>query len=301
MPGFLTHYLMGQGLKNCLTGESKRIIDENEKLFSLGCQGPDIFFYYFPGLLYKHTRGLGDVMHGSNLGVFILDLASQCCDAKNEAVFAYTCGYVCHYVLDSNTHPYVYARTATEGSKTKNSADHRQFETAIDILMLKILLGKKPNDLTHVKLIKAPKASLKATAHSVSSAIATVYGRAISRSQTYSALKFMQLFTRLLQTKKGRRKKLLRFIEKITIHEPLFSSMMHDQDTNLDVLNLEKLEYAAPWEGAKTESYSFTEYFDKSVEQAAKICKTLFDYVYAEQDETKLAGVLGNRSLKTGI
>ena len=302
MPGFLTHYLAGQELIRCLGDEPKKIIAKHEKLFSLGCQGPDIFFYYFPGLMYKHTRGLGTAMHGSNLGLFILDLASQCRSGKSEAVFAYTCGYAMHYALDSAAHPYVYARTTTEGAcDLKNGADHRLFETAIDILMLERLLNKKPNDIVQAHLIKAPKASLQTAAHSVSSAIATVYGRTISKSQTYSAMKFMQLFTKFLQTKKGRRKRILRFFEKITIREPLFSAMMHDQQTSLDVLNMEKLEYKPPWEGAKTENYSFIEYFDNSVEDAAKICEALHGYVYGAASEIELAAVLGNRSLKTGV
>ena len=302
MPGFLTHYLAGQKLMNCLGHEPKKILAEHEKLFSLGCQGPDIFFYYFPGLIYKHTRGLGTAMHNNNLGVFIIDLATKCREGKNEAVFAYTCGYVMHYTLDSAAHPYIYARTTTEGaSEVKNAADHRLFETAIDITMLRRLQGKKPNDIKQAQLIKAPKASLLATAYSVSSAIATVYSRPISISQTYSAMKFMQLFTKCLQTKKGRRKRILRFLEKITIREPLFSAMMHDQETFLEVLNQEKLEYTPPWPNAKTESSSFLEYFDRSIEEATKICEVLHGYVYRDTSEDELVTILGNRSLKTGI
>ena len=302
MPGFLTHYLAGQKLKGCLNEESQEILEKNEELFSLGCQGPDIFFYYFPGLIYKQTRGLGTAMHNSNLSMFILDIANQCREDKNEAVFAYTSGFVMHYALDSAAHPYVYARTTTKGVKEiKNFADHRLFETAIDILMLQRQLGKKPNDIKQSRLIKAPRASLKAAAHSVSSAIATVYGRAISLSQTFSAMRFMQLFTWFLQTKKGRRKRILRFFEKITIREPLFSSMMHDQQTSLDVLNIEKHEYTAPWEGAKTENNSFIEYFDMSIEEATEICAVLHDFVYGKSDESELAKILGNKSLKTGM
>ena len=302
MPGFLTHYLAGQKLKVCLNEGTQKIINENEEIFSLGCQGPDIFFYYFPGLMYKHTRGIGTAMHNSNLGMFILDIANQCREGKGTAIFAYTCGFVMHYALDSSAHPYIYARTTTKGaSEIKNAADHRLFETAIDITMLERLLGKKPNDLVQANLIKAPKASLLAAARAASSAIATVYGRAISLSQTYSAMKFMLLFTKFLQTKKGRRKKILRFLEKITIREPLFSCMMHDQHTSLDVMNMEKHEYTPPWESGKTENYSFIELFDRSIVYGADICKVLHGFVHGAADEDKLAKILGNKSLRTGV
>ena len=302
MPGLLTHYLAGQRLKSCLKEESQKILETNEKLYTLGAQGPDIFFYYFPGLMYKQTHGLGTLMHNSDLGMFILDMANQCRRSKNEAVFAYTCGYVMHYALDSTAHPYVYGRTTTEGaSNIKNGADHRDFETSIDILMLGRLLDKKPNDLVHFELISAPKTDLQAAAHAASSAIATVYGRAISRSQAYSAMRFMLHFTKFLQSKKGRRKKTLHFFEKITIGEPLFSSMMHNQETSPGPLNLDKLEWKAPWDGATTENSSFVELFDKSISAATEIGRILYDFVFGSADESALANILGNKSLKTGM
>ena len=302
MPGFLTHYLAGQNLLGRARDETKQILNEHEKLFNLGCQGPDIFFYYFPGLMYKQTRGFGTVMHNSNLGLFILDMANICKTNNARDVFAYTCGYIMHYALDSTSHPYVFARTTTEGaSSIKNGADHRIFETAIDILMLKRLRGKNPNDFVHADLIKAPKPSLRSSADAVSSAAAKVYSRTISKGKTYSAMKFMILFTKLLQSKKGRRKKVLNFFEKITIKEPLFSSMMHDQDTNLDVLNLDKQSWQAPWEGAVPKNHSFIEMFDASVSEAVGICNVMYDFVYGESKESELHEILGNKSLKTGI
>ena len=326
MPGFLTHYLAGQNLKQGIPGlltrslfgldhkngdESAEKVREHEKLFNLGCQGPDIFFYYFPGLLlrgpvnrggvmYNTTRGLGTLMHGKNFGKFIVEMASHSKNDKTGAVFAYTCGLVMHYALDSTAHPYVYARTTTSAKKIKNSADHRLFETAIDILMLSRIRNQAPNDFAHFELISAAKADLETASHAMSAALEKIYAHELVHIQVFSAMKHMIRYTKLLQTKRGLRKKILRFLELITIREPLFSSMMHDQKTDMDVLNLENGEWQAPWQGAKKANQSFLELYDAAVDEATGMCKILSEFVYGAESEETLRGVIGNKSLKTG-
>ena len=302
MPGFLTHCLAANRLKKSLNESSRKAIEKHEKLYNLGAQGPDIFFYYFTGLGYKDVRGLGNLMHDGGLGLFILDMARQCRESKSDEAFAYTCGFVMHYCLDSTAHPYVYARTHTEGaSSVKNSADHREFETAIDICMLLRLDGKKPGDLAHYSLIDAPKPDLLAAASVCGKAISAVYGRRISQGMTYAAMKSMVSFTWYLQSKKGRRKKTMRALEKISIREPLYSSMMHSQVADEAVLNLEKKDWLAPWPEAETENQSFVELFDKSVIEAAALCGLFWDFAHGGKDEGEFAEALGNKSLKTGI
>ena len=328
MPGFLTHYLAGQKLKASLPGlltqylagqqmgsafsdEAMQKILHHEKLFSLGCQGPDIFFYYLPGLVikkpryyygttYNSTRGLGTLMHNQNFGKFLLEMASLCKSDKTGAVFAYTSGLVMHYALDSTAHPYVYAKTTSNAGLFKNTADHRLFETAIDMLMLMRLKNQKPNDLVRYELIDADEVDLQTAAKAVSCALNRVYSHKLVHVQVFSAMKYMIRFTKLLQTKRGLRKKILRFIEGVTVREPLFSSMMHDQKTEMDVLNLEKNEWLAPWEGAQKKEQSFIELFDGAIYEAAEMCRVLAGFAYGEEGEKTIAGVIGNKSLKTG-
>ena len=336
MPGFLTHCLAGRRLKEKLRADGQKILAEKERLFYLGCQGPDIFFYYFSGAFSKAARGIGGKMHDKDLGRFIWDLAASSwlasrCGAKGltpqaiadgladkdgpgpggfaelagggpetesgRAIFAYACGYVMHYCLDSATHPYVFARTETgDGTGAKNTADHRHFETELDICMLLRLEGKKPNDWTHFEMIDAKKPDMAAAALASAAAIRHVYGAGISGGQVLAAMRSMVGFTKFLQSKKGRRKRLLRFFEKLTVREPVYSSLMHSQAAGEGALNLEGNEWQPPWPGGAPGSQSFPDLFDGAVEEAVALCETLLG-------EGMLGGFserLGNKSLKTG-
>ena len=49
MPGFTTHYLFGLNTYKHLDDiEIKKHIHENHAAYSLGLQGPDVFFYFLP-------------------------------------------------------------------------------------------------------------------------------------------------------------------------------------------------------------------------------------------------------------
>ena len=307
MPGFLTHYVAGQELLKNLPVELVLPIEPNERLFNLGTQGPDFFFYYFQGQLSKESRSVGTVMHLSNLGRFLCFMANQTKDKEKreaEAIFAYTAGFIMHYCLDSHAHPYVYARTESKSNtKLKNSADHRKFETAIDIRMLNMLQDKKPADYNQWEIIKADEFQLSKASHALSLGLHEVYKRRVSPSVVKKAMRQMVIFTRLLQSKTGRRKRLVNFAEKLTIKEPLFSSMVHLQEVtdNEGCLNLNNAEWCPPWDGASTESYSFVELFNRAVEDASRMVDKLYGFVFGETSLEEMQNELGNRSLKTGF
>ena len=113
----------------------------------------------------------------------------------------------------------------------------------------------------------------------------------------------MVLFTRLLQSKTGKRKRLVEFMEKLTIKEPLFSSMVHLQEVadDEDCLNLAKAEWLAPWDGACAQYYSFAELFRLAVEEATDMVNVLYSFVLGEASYDELINKIGNRSLKTGM
>ncbi len=117
MPGFITHYICAQAVLKAASPHVRKIVEEYSNLYNLGAQGPDIFYYYLPGLVKKQTRGIGNRLHQENPGAFIMNLADaiQNADEKDKPMlFAYTAGYITHYALDSATHPFVYAHSTKQ-------------------------------------------------------------------------------------------------------------------------------------------------------------------------------------------
>ena len=302
MPGFLSHYIAGQAVLNSSQSHIQDIIKQAEKLYNIGAQGPDIFFYYLPGIIRKRSRDIGGQMHKNDLGLFIARLAHMAKKSNNQTVFAYTAGLIMHYVMDVHAHPYVYASVYNKNSSSiKNSADHRVFETAIDIALLKLVSDKKPADYSQWELINAPKTDMHTAAKAISQALEKVYDRNLPAKDISHAMGHMVVLTRILRSRKGRRKKWAALVENLTIKEPLFSSMVHSQSaTDKDYLNQNHSPWQAPWDTAEVCTDSFLDRYHAAVEEGLALIEDLYQYVYGDMSLQALGQKLGNRSLQTG-
>ena len=77
-----------------------------------GCQGPDPLFYR-KILLGSPLHKLGNRMHSEKTDELFAALSRAVRDLSGDAqeiAAAYFYGFVCHYALDSEIHPYVYCR-----------------------------------------------------------------------------------------------------------------------------------------------------------------------------------------------
>lgn len=308
MPGFLTHYIAGKAALQGVSPEIREKITADERLYNLGTQGPDIFFYYFPGQILKRSRGIAQDMHLSRLGLFLAymaRLAKESPSPAKDTIFAYTSGFLMHYTVDCHAHPYVYARAFNKDAlKIRNSALHRKFETAIDVALLKLVSGKKPAGINQWELINAPKDGISVSAEALSRGISETYGRNVSSKFARRAMKFTINATRFLQSKNGRRKRFMELVENLTIGENLYSSIIHTQEVmgDNDYLNINKSSWLPPWSHEdETSNDSFMERYSAAVEEGAEIIEAMYAYVYGDLSPVILAEMLGNRSLKTGL
>jgi len=308
MPGFLTHYIAGRTLLNTVSPEIQEFIKPSEQIYNIGTQGPDIFFYYVPGLLRKRSRGVGSLMHLCDLGPFLVQMARLAATFEDieekKIIFSYISGFIMHYMLDANAHPYVYARTHKNNvPKIHNSAEHRKFETALDVAMLKLFSGEKPADYSQWTLINAPQKEMLVVSTVMSQALMGIYGRNVLSKEIYKAMRYMVQFTKLLQSRNGRRKRWMEITENLTIGEALYSSMVHMQTLTEaeqhNFLNTQKEQWQSPWESSQVYSDSFVERYELAVKEGTEMVETLYKFLFV--DNTTSLDVFGNRSLKTGL
>ena len=307
MPGFITHYLGGQAMVAQLPAPMQRLINNRAQIFTLGAQGPDIFFYYLPGLLRKRSRGVGEDIHKSRFGHFFTHMARQLREeprpARQKAMFAYLSGMLAHYALDAYTHPFVYAHTARiDSSRLCEMADHRHFETAVDVLMLARLTGTRPADWQRWQLIAATSSHKRAAAAVLGAAIRAVYNRVIYDHEIFAAMGYMVLGTKLLQSQHGKRKRILARLEDATLGARLLSGMVHMEEVTdgRDYLNLACTPWHAPNASLATRC-CFPELFAGATQDAAGMVQYLYAYMRGDVSRTVLMARVGNRSLLTGI
>ena len=103
MPAGYAHYRFGKQLLPTLPGPERQCIQRFRRMFDVGLQGPDLFFYYNP-YMKTPVGDLGGKFHAmSGREVF----TAACAAADTEAGRAYLYGLLGHYCLDSTCHPYV--------------------------------------------------------------------------------------------------------------------------------------------------------------------------------------------------
>lgn len=148
MPAVYAHYRMGVALLPTMPADVRRTIQRFRRLFDVGLHGPDIFFYFNP-VMRNNLGSLGSKFHAQTGREFFQRTCRIARLEKSEAAQAYLYGVLCHYVLDSLSHPFICEQAETGPSS------HNQIEAEFDRFLLESD-GKIPpesqNLSTHLQL-----------------------------------------------------------------------------------------------------------------------------------------------------
>ncbi len=143
MPAIAAHHFFGHSVLEQLPPalQLQAISPELESVlhqaFDWGCQGPDILFYHlFPT---GRRENFGAIFHREKIPQSFFYLTRTVCtlSAPYEAhlLFAYLMGYVCHYCLDRQVHPYINdrCRAVTHPNRELSpTIQHRLLEADLD-------------------------------------------------------------------------------------------------------------------------------------------------------------------------
>lgn len=132
MPASYAHYRFGKLLLPHLPGDIRQCIQRFRRMYDLGLQGPDFFFYY--NIFLKTSTGqLGSTFHHQTGQEFF---PVACKAATSDAAKAYLYGLLGHYCLDSTCHPFINRLEAT------GEARHVPLESEFERFLL--ILDKEP-------------------------------------------------------------------------------------------------------------------------------------------------------------
>lgn len=155
MPALYAHKRFGDAVTAELSGEIKEVIKKYPLQFRIGLQGPDPFFFYRP-IIKSHVTALANEMHKENADVFFRRTRKVIRQkGMNSREYAFILGFICHFALDSECHPYVNEMEGELG------VGHMEIEGEFE----KYLLRKDGKDaLRHpiAKLIPTDIATVKA-------------------------------------------------------------------------------------------------------------------------------------------
>ncbi len=126
MPAAGAHYQFGQLVLAQLDLCHCSCLPQYKNMFDLGCQGPDLLFFYRP--YHKNMVAcLGGALHRDSGAALFAPLVERR-KMWTAPLTAYLLGVCCHYALDSACHPLI-------DQLAPSSTQHRVLEAALDRLV----------------------------------------------------------------------------------------------------------------------------------------------------------------------
>ncbi len=311
MPGLVTHYIFGHSVLNNLSEQNKNKINKHHEIFNIGTQGPDMFFYYLPGLFKKSTNQLGLVMHKKNIKSFFKSVLHEMNNLKHdnerEIAFSYISGYLTHYALDYSTHKYIYYKTGfrRKGSLIKSnkfSLLHKKLETNIDIILCNVLSEEYGASRKTWEILDASEEDAIAVTKVMSKAIKTVYGRYVRDEDIKNSILYMKNVTKYMNAKEDKVRMFRKLKDDLTITEKEIDKIGQMQnEIGLDYFNLSKKVWYSPCDLFEKHNESFVDLYMMGHNACIEIINSLFDYYNYKITLEDLADIIGNYSMATGL
>lgn len=107
MPALYAHNRFGQDVFSMLEGDVEEVVKNHYTQFRIGLQGPDIFFFHKPWKK-NDVAKYGFHLHEISAKAFF-ETAAETAKRKGRTSreYAYVLGFICHFTLDSECHPYI--------------------------------------------------------------------------------------------------------------------------------------------------------------------------------------------------
>ncbi len=293
MPDILTHIAFADDvLEHMEDCPLKKQIQERIEIFRFGAQGPDFFFYH--NFLYNKkdkVRSVGNFMHEKETGQFLAkcfhDLSFN--KVNNDDYFdllSYYIGFLCHYILDKNAHPFIYCYSGYSFEKGKEkglySTPHKKMENHIDVY----IWHKKKHQHAYKervdKLIFLKKGlPLSIKTHLLKN-ITHVYQLQLSQEEIEASYDHMVRALKLLFDPLNIKKGILKGLKQLRgknfeIGKPMYTWAV---EASMKYLNLEKNFWTHPLDASLVYNSSFLDIYnnakfegDRMLSQAVKALK----------------------------
>lgn len=212
--------------------------------------------------------------------------------------------------MDTTCHPYIYAKSRYVKDTPSYFGRHVYLETDIDKEMLMDKKKLLPSGFHQERTIRLSHTERRVIARCLLLAYTRVFPELrLTLADTYAATFFMPIGVFLLHDPYGKKKVLVRKIEKYFPGYPYASPLIPSDQLlfTKDPLNQRHRTWKNPWDTSITSTDSFYDLFDKAREKYLQSLKLFREFAKADtpekqQDRLKqLTDNLGNRSYGSGL
>ncbi len=313
MPDVLTHILCGHDVIKSLDKNTQKTILEKEKLFNLGCQGPDMFFYndFIPTMKGKRGPKFGKMMHREKTGDFLIESIKYIKEKTTassdfNSLITYVSGLICHFGLDRKAHPYIYYFSGKHESDKPETRKYGGYHKRLELIIDTILLKERNNlesfrHRAHEEIDVGPFLPKSIVEYYVYTLSKTYAPKEIINFINDS-YKDMRAVLKLAYDPSGVKKGLVKIIDKIVKDDIEYSTLIYPReiDYRYDFMNVKRNPWNHPCD--KSEKYidSFYDIYDMAVKDSLNMIKSAINYLENKISLEDLRRVFPNISYLTG-
>lgn len=303
MPATYTHHTFTNDVYKVINPEIKNKLEISKDYFNLFGKSFDILFF--------SNFKLGIQGHNYFVNAYFKNIIKYIKDnhlENNSNVLAYLYGSICHYVLDSTIHPYVYYKTGVYHKNDKLSkkykGKHDYFEYMIDAILYK---ERNSKPIYKVNLGKELFPKLKIDGD-LSLAIDYAFLNTFNEKQGSKYIKrgyknFKFIMTHGMCSRFGIKAHVYSLIDWTNLirSKKLRNLCYYIKRIDSSVLNLEHKKWVYPVDKKINYHYSFYDLYDISIEKARTIINDIDSALNKSDIEVKnVIKSIGNTSYAMG-
>ena len=302
MPATYTHHLFTKDVYKALDINIQKKLDSN--LFDLFGKSFDAFFFYKPNIgSYAHKN------HANLYFAHIISYMRAHSLTSDSELLSYLYGSICHYVIDSTIHPFIYYYGGKYDRKNKKTYQYRgkhdYLELMIDAIMCRERNHKKVQQCSLGREI-FPKLRFS---HDLAQALDSVYFDTFQIKnggklyfKAYKRYRF--IFKRFMMSRFGIKKKIYSFVDLFHVVPPIKLQNLCYYVSKIDtsVLNLEHKKWYYPVDRKISFHYSFYDLYDVAIVKAVRLIQMVDDALNKDEKAVKKAlKEIGNLGYGTGV
>ena len=301
MAGTITHAYFAIDVFNGLNKEKKVIIEPYLNNLKTFAQGHDIYNFTKPNNShYFHTH---------NTNMFFINMINYIKDNhlyEDGEILSFLYGYICHYVLDKNIHPYVIYKTGRYYKKNKKDTSkyrckHAEMETYLDCYMIKKKESIEPGKFNVKNFCLKPHKFSNKLRDLIDYTFDVTYNYKDASKIYYKAVKNMGFLYSILRKDAFKiKKRIYSAVDKITPNyfykfSPISYGLTKEY---INYLNLDHKTWNHPADINEKYNYSFMDIYNNSISETIDIINTVDKYFHNKK--TDLKKVFYNTSFISG-
>lgn len=310
MPASVTHAYFANDVYDILpTNIQKKLSLSRIKMFG---QSTDSFIFYhlFSLKKGKNIRKLQHIFHTTNTQLFFITLIQYIKDNHLENdidTCSFLCGFICHYVLDSNVHPYVFYKTGKFDKKNPSTYKYNNLHLFMETFLDNYLIMKRENINPYTFSICKYCFDLQPFSPGLRKSIRYTFEEVFHLKNMdqiyYQSLKDMYFSLRTFRHDRYGIKKFCYKLADTFTSQRCFRfeaiSYHYTMHPHYDFLNFDHHLWRNPTTYSITSRESFYDLYTKSLKLAKKIVENTFSYLNGKDIDLKK--VYTNLSYVTGL